>query len=125
MSANDILKKIVDLDEQIANLKNEFDNQPEAEKAEVLEKHLGTLLNDDFDKDDVPLALARCLDMVGSLGDDHAVRILAQGMQHENADVRHLCGEVMFMLSEEGIAAVMPAVGSGMERPVSSGPPPR
>ena len=116
MSATDILKKIIDLDEQIATLKEEFDAQSENEKAEVLEQRLAGLQAEDFNKDDVPLALARCLDMIGGLGDDHAVRILARGMQHENADVRDLCGQVIYMLSEEGIAAIMPAVEIALEK---------
>jgi len=116
MDAEKIIREIVALDQKIAELRDRFDDLPVEERAAALEAAMKSALDEVGEDDPVPLALVRCADLLYGLA-DRAAQILAGGLEHPSTEVRHLCGECLLDLADEGVETVAPAI----ERALASG----
>jgi HEAT repeat protein len=114
MNAKTSLAKIIDLDSQILDLRDQFEEFPEKEKKDALENFCTGQLKNTGVLDELPLSLVRATDMICSL-EDGAV-ILSKGLFHPNQEIRHLFGEALITMGDEGVEAIVPAVDSVLKQ---------
>lgn len=109
MKAKEIISKILDLDNKIDDLRNNFDELPEKEKTEALKTLLSKLWGEVGESDPIPFSLVRTTDMVCGLEKESAA-ILSEGLSHENEDVRHFSGEALLSVLDGDAALTASAV---------------
>jgi HEAT repeat protein len=115
MDANEILEKIIGLDEQIMKLQDSFDEVPEGDRATALTGRYGKLLSATGKEDSIPIEIIRVAEMICTL--ENSAALLAEGLSHSNEDIRHLCGDALISIgSEDGIGAIVPAVDYALEK---------
>jgi HEAT repeat protein len=109
MDAKALVDEIVELDQQIAELRDRFEGLPTEQRTATLAELFARSLGDTGPDSPVPLALVRATDLVFGL-EDAAAGILAPALDHPNSDVRHLAGEALIGLAEDGVQLIVPAV---------------
>jgi HEAT repeat protein len=119
MGARETINEIVALDDKIAKLREQFTAFSGSERASVL----GEMFKDEIrklgERDTLKPRLFRVIEMLSELDAPDAPRILGQGIEHDNADLRMLCAEGLVEIGEDGIDRLMPLV----EEALSSGGP--
>ena len=102
MEAKSLVNQIVDLDQRIAELRDRFEGLPLAERVSTLGELFTERCRETGPDDPVSLALVRTTDLTFGL-EDAAAAILAPALEHANPDLRHLAGEALIGLAEEGV----------------------
>lgn len=116
MAARDILAQIIKCDEQIAKLKDEFEQINQTERVKLLVENYRQILSGLSDSDPLPVGLVRIAEMMLNLDDKQILTTLSDGLGHENGDIRLLSGDALLHLAEEGIENIMPAVDRALEK---------
>lgn len=114
-TAKDIIEQIVELDEKIAGLRARFEELPPQEQIEVLTAQFAKSIKKTSEDDPVSFHILRCAEMMGELDSPAVARALADGLGHENADVRLIAGDALHHMAEHGLDRIMPAVESALE----------
>jgi HEAT repeat protein len=119
MGARETINEIVALDDKIAKLREQFAAFSGRERASVL----GEMFKDETrklgERDTLKPRLFRVIEMLSELDAPDAPRILGQGLEHDNPDLRMLCAEGLVEIGEDGVDRLMPLV----EEAMSSGGP--
>lgn len=109
MNAQTLIDQIIELDRQIADLRDRFDELPTEQRAAVLGELIARAGRETAPDGPVPLTLVRATDLTFGLG-EAAAAVLAPALEHANPDVRHLIGEALIGLAEEGVGRIAPAI---------------
>jgi HEAT repeat protein len=116
MAAKQIILKIIELDENIAGLKAEFEALPPKDQEEALDGYFNGELEKIGEDDDVPVGIVRAAEMLLSSVSDGAAGILGRGLVHPNLDVRLICQDALAHLAEDGLDLIMPLVENALKK---------
>lgn len=116
MAAEQIILKIIELDEKIAGLKAEFDALQTGEKETALTAYFNGELEKLGEDDDISVGLVRAAEMLLSSGSDKTARVLGAGLVHGNQDVRLICQDALAHLAEDGLERIMPLVEEALTK---------
>ncbi len=110
MSARQTIQDIIGLDEQIASLRDKFEQFPRTDQEEVLIESYKKMHDQIGESDAIPFGLVRITEMLINYNSAAVAKLLGAGLGHPNPDVRLLSGDAMLHLTEEGLERIMPAV---------------
>ena len=116
MSARQTIQEIIGLDEQIASLRDKFEQYPRSDQEEVLIESYKQMHDQIGANDALPFGLVRITEMLINYDSEAVAKLLGAGLGHPNPDVRLLSGDAMLHLTEEGLQRIMPAVEEILER---------
>ncbi|MDD5305799.1 MAG: hypothetical protein PHU25_00620 [Deltaproteobacteria bacterium] len=119
MGARETINEIVALDDKIAKLREQFATFSGSERASVLGEIFKEEIRKLGDRDALKPKLFRVIEMLSELDVSDAPRILGQGLEHDNPDLRMLCADGLVEIGGDGIDRLMPLV----EEALSSGGP--
>ncbi len=114
MDAKKLLNDIFDLDNQISDLRDKFEDLPNADRTAALKDFFVATSTAVGATDPLPMTLVRATDMICGL-EDNAAAVLVIGMQHPNSDVRQLAGEGLLSIGEDNLKTILPAVDAALE----------
>jgi HEAT repeat protein len=110
MSARQTIQEIIGLDEQIATLRDKFEQYPRPDQETVLIESYRKMHDQIGENDALPFGLVRITEMLINYDSVAVAKLLGAGLGHPNPDVRLLSGDAMLHLTEEGLERIMPAV---------------
>jgi HEAT repeat protein len=115
MSARQTIQEIIGLDEQIASLRDKFEQYPKTDQEEVLIESYKKMHDQIGENDTLPFGLVRITEMLINYDSVAVAKLLGVGLGHPNPDVRLLSGDAMLHLAEAGLERIMPAVEDSLK----------
>lgn len=115
MAAQQIIQKIIELDEKIAVLKVEFDSLPSGDREKALAEYFSGETDKIGEDDDISVGVVRAAEMLLSSGGDKTAEVLGAGLAHPNPDVRLICQDALAHLAEDGLDRIMPLVEKALK----------
>ncbi|MBN2803059.1 MAG: HEAT repeat domain-containing protein [Deltaproteobacteria bacterium] len=109
MNAGQLIEKIIELDEEILKLQDEFDGIAEKDRESALAKEIDQIISTVSEDDIVPMKLFRMIEMAVTL--DNGPVFLAERMSTKNDEIREQLGYALIEIAnEDGLDSIMPAI---------------
>jgi HEAT repeat protein len=116
MSAKETIQKIIELDEQIAELRESLEETPVEEQEKELVSRFDEMLESTTQDGMISVAMIRVAEMLLGLESEGAIRSLGSGLGHANEDVRMISGDAFLHIASEGLEKVMPVIDDALEK---------
>jgi HEAT repeat protein len=116
MSAKELFQEIIDLDEKINSLREQFESCPLDDQLTVLSDVFRDGIAKLKEEDPLSMSLVRVTEMLCHIPSDSTAKIVGEGLDHSNPGVRLLSGDALLHMTDEGLGKIMPAIEDALAK---------